>query len=101
MLLKQAAPITLTCFAKNLALYAEQIPFARRGREQSAEQAAGSNVYLLCQQYEDLYSSSWACIFRRKNDLILYFEKSTLVVRIIGQLVCYSIFRGYLTNYPL
>ena len=45
--------------------------------------------------------SSWACIFRRKSDLILYFKKSTLVVRIIGQLVCYSIFRGYLTNYPL
>ena len=55
-LLKQAAPITLTSFAKNLAMYAEQIPFARRGREQFAEQSADSNLYLLRPQYEDLYS---------------------------------------------
>ena len=66
-LLKQAAPITLTCFAKNLALYAEQIPFARRGREQSAEQAAGSNVYLLCQQYEDLYSEQLGLHFPQEE----------------------------------
>ena len=66
-LLKQAAPITLTCFAKNLALYAEQIPFARRGREQSAEQAAGSNVYLLCPQYEDLYSEQLGLHFPQEE----------------------------------
>ena len=67
VLLKQAAPITLTCFAKNLALYAEQIPFARRGREQSAEQAAGSNVYLLCPQYEDLYSEQLGLHFPQEE----------------------------------
>ena len=66
-LLKQAAPITLTCFARNLALYAEQIPFARRGREQSAEQAAGSNVYLLCPQYEDLYSEQLGLHFPQEE----------------------------------
>ena len=67
VLLKQAAPITLTCFAKNLALYAEQIPFARRGREQSAEQAAGSNVYLLLPQYEDLYSEQLGLHFPQEE----------------------------------
>lgn len=67
VLLKQAAPITLTCFAKNLALYAEQIPFARRGREQSAEQAAGSNVYLLCPQYENLYSEQLGLHFPQEE----------------------------------
>ena len=66
-LLKQAAPITLTCFAKNLALYAEQIPFARRGREQSAEQAAGSNVYLLLSQYEELYSEQLGLHFPQEE----------------------------------
>ena len=66
-LLKQAAPITLTSFAKNLAMYAEQIPFARRGREQTAEQAAGSNVYLLCQQYEDLYSERLGLYFPQEE----------------------------------
>ena len=66
-LLKQAAPITLTCFAKNLALYAEQIPFARRGREQSAEQAVGSNVYLLLPQYEDLYSEQLGLHFPQEE----------------------------------
>ena len=55
-LLKQAAPITLTCFAKDLSMYAEEIPFARRGREPFAGQTAGSNIYLLLPQYEDLYS---------------------------------------------
>ena len=67
VLLKQAAPITLTCFAKNLALYAEQIPFARRGREQSAEQAVGSNVYLLLPQYEDLYSEQLGLHFPQEE----------------------------------
>lgn len=55
-LLKQAAPITLTCFAKDLHIYGEQLLFARRGRERFAEQAADSNIYLLLPQYEYLYS---------------------------------------------
>lgn len=52
-LLREAAPLTLTCFAKNLGTYAEEIPFARRGRER---QSVGSGVYLLRPQYEGLYS---------------------------------------------
>ena len=55
-LLKQAAPLALACFAKNPDRYAEQIPLARRGGAQLAEQTAGSNVYLLLPQYEHLYS---------------------------------------------
>ena len=51
-LLKEAAPITVTCFAKNLEAYAEEIPFAGHGRTQTA----GSGVFLLCPQYTDLYS---------------------------------------------
>lgn len=52
-LLREAASLTLTCFAKNLGVYAEEIPFARRGKE---PQTIGSGVYLLCPQYEALYS---------------------------------------------
>lgn len=66
-LLKQAAPLTLTCFAKDLNLYAEQIPFARRGREPSAEQTAGSNLYLLLPQYEDLYSEQLGLHFPQEE----------------------------------
>lgn len=51
-LLKEAAPITVTCFAKNLKIYAEEIPFAGHGKTQTA----GSGVFLLCPQYTDLYS---------------------------------------------
>lgn len=52
-LLREAAPLTLTCFAKNLDIYAEEIPFARHGKE---PQTMGSGVYLLRPQYEALYS---------------------------------------------
>ena len=51
-LLKEAAPITVTCFAKNLKIYAEEIPFDGHGKTQTA----GSGVFLLCPQYTDLYS---------------------------------------------
>ena len=51
---KEAAPITVTCFAKNLEMYAEELPFARRGRERSADQAH-SNVYLLRPQHQEQY----------------------------------------------
>ena len=54
-LLKEAAGITVTCFAKNLADFAEEIPFARRGKGQCAD--AGSNIYLLRAQYEDCYDA--------------------------------------------
>lgn len=53
-LLKRAAPITLTCFARNLSAYAEEIPFARRGGER---RDVGSGVFLLRPQFEDLYSN--------------------------------------------
>lgn len=52
-LLREAAPLMLTCFAKDLGTYAEEIPFARRGRER---QTADSGVYLLRSQYKELYS---------------------------------------------
>ena len=55
---KEAAPITVTCFARDLKTYAEELPFARRGREKSAAPTVGSNVYLLRPQYESLYSES-------------------------------------------
>ena len=55
-LLQQAAALTLTCFAKDLRLYAEEIPFARWGEAPSTGQTAGSKIYLLLPQYEDLYS---------------------------------------------
>ena len=51
-LLKEAAPITVNCFAKNLKIYAEEIPFAGHRKTQTA----GSGVFLLCPQYTDLYS---------------------------------------------
>ena len=66
-LLKQAAPLTLTCFAGDLDRYAEQIPFARRGRAPFAEQAAGSNLYLLLPQYEDLYSEQLGLHFPQEE----------------------------------
>lgn len=52
-LLHEAASLTLTCFAKNLGIYAEELPFARRGKE---PQTVGSGVYLLRQQHKKLYS---------------------------------------------
>lgn len=56
-LLREAAPITVTCFVKEISTYAEEIPYARRGRGHSFEQTAGSNIYLLRPQFEDLYSA--------------------------------------------
>ena len=54
-LLHEAASITVTCFAKNLAAYAEEIPFAQHRKGKRREQTGGSNIYLLRPQYEDLY----------------------------------------------
>ena len=66
-LLKQAAPITLTCFAKELPVHAEEIPFARRGRRQFSEQTADSNIYLLLPQYENLYSEQLGLHFPQEE----------------------------------
>ena len=66
-LLKQAVPITLTCFAKELDMYAEQIPFARRGGASFAEQISDSNVYLLLPQYEALYSEQLGLHFPQEE----------------------------------
>lgn len=63
-MLKQAASITMTCFARNLSAYAEEIPFARRGGER---QAVGSGVYLLRPQYEDLYSARSGLYFPQEE----------------------------------
>lgn len=54
-LLHEAASITVTCFAKNLATYAEEILFAQHGKRKYTEQTEGSNIYLLRPQYETLY----------------------------------------------
>ena len=56
-ILKEAASITLTCFDKNLDIYAEEIPVARRNRARFDGQMAGSRVYLLRPQYEEYYSA--------------------------------------------
>ena len=66
-LLKDAAPITLTCFAKNLELYAEGIRFARLGRKYCAEQEGKSNLYLLRPQYENLYSAKLGLYLPREE----------------------------------
>lgn len=50
-LLRKAAPITVTCFTKDLDIYAEELRFTRRGAKD-----VGSSVYLLRPQYKDLYS---------------------------------------------
>ena len=55
--LKEAAPITVNCFDKNIDIYAEEIPFARRNRVQFGEQTVGSRVYLLRPQYAEYYSA--------------------------------------------
>ena len=60
-LLHEAASITVTCFAKNLATYAEEIPFAQHGRKKHTEQTEGSGIYLLRPQYEDLYDPVLKC----------------------------------------
>ena len=56
-ILKEAASITLICFDKNLDIYAEEIPVARRSRARFDGQTAGSRVYLLRLQYEEYYSA--------------------------------------------
>ena len=56
-ILKEAASITLTCFDKNLDIYAEEIPVARRNRVRFDGQTAGSRVYLFRPQYEEYYSA--------------------------------------------
>lgn len=66
-LLRQAAPITLTCFAKELTVHAEEIPFAHRVRRQFSEQTAGSNIYLLLPQYENLYSEQLGLHFPQED----------------------------------
>ena len=68
-LLKEAASITVTCFAKNLETYGEEIPFARRGREPYGTQTTGSNVYLLRPQYRDLYSERLGLHFPQEERL--------------------------------
>lgn len=67
VLLKEAAPITVTCFAENLEIYAEEIPFVRRNREHHADKIPDSNVYLLRPQYEKLYSGLLGLNFPREE----------------------------------
>lgn len=63
VLLREMAPITVTCFAKNLGNYAEEIPFACQRRSHFNDAASGSNIYLLRAQYEDFYSSQLGLCF--------------------------------------
>ncbi len=72
LLLKEAAPITVTSFAKNLGIYAEEIPFARQKRSHH-EEAAGSNIYLLRPQYERLYSDKLGLQFPQEAQANLIF----------------------------
>ena len=55
-LMRDMEPITVTCFAKNLENYAEEIPFARQRRSHFDDSSSGSNIYLLRPQFESLYS---------------------------------------------
>ena len=64
-LLKEAAPITVTCFAKNLKIYAEEIPFAGHGKTQTARSIP------IC------IPTSLAYICRRKKALSQYSEMFT------------------------
>ena len=50
-ILREAAPITVTCFSKNLKEFAEPVPFAGHGKEQTED----SGIYVLRPQHEALY----------------------------------------------
>lgn len=65
-LLKEAAPITVTCFAKELAAYAEPISFANAHHQEE------SRIYLLLPQYEHLYTENLGLHFQQeeRNDFI-------------------------------
>ena len=66
-LLKEAAPITMTCFAKNLNIYAEEIPFAHHGKKSVGDQISGSHIYLLRPQYESFYSAELGLHLPQEN----------------------------------
>lgn len=72
-LLKQAAPITVTCFARDLAQYAEEIPFARRRDGKHDAPAEGSNVYILRPQHEERYSAQLGLHFPQEERFNLIF----------------------------
>lgn len=61
--LKEAAPITVTCFAQNLCQYAERIPYAGRNGGK-----AESNVCLLRPQYSNLYSDRLGLRFPQEEN---------------------------------
>ncbi len=69
-LLHEAAPITVTCFAKNLATYAEEIPFAQHGRKKHTEQTEGSAFICSALSMRIFTTRSWACISPRRNSRI-------------------------------
>ena len=68
-LLKEAAPITVTCFAKNLESYAEEIPFAGTGKKQTV----GSGIYLLCPQFNNLYSDKFGLYLPQEENTDMIF----------------------------
>ena len=72
-LLKEAAPITVICFAKNLKIYAEEIPFAGHGKTQ----AAGSGVFCFARSIPICIPTSLAYICRRKKASSQYSEMFT------------------------
>lgn len=54
--LKQAAPITITSFVRNLEDYAERLPFARH-KHDLQQDAQLSNVFLLREQFKECYDA--------------------------------------------
>ena len=52
-LLREAAPITVTSFASKFSTYTEKIFFAGHG---NSDNGGNSGIFLLLEQYEDLYS---------------------------------------------
>lgn len=66
-LLKEAAPITVTCFARELPIFAEELPFSETKRQKNSKEPFSSNVYLLLPQNESLYSEQFGLRFPKET----------------------------------
>ena len=88
-LLKEAAPITVTCFAKNLKIYAEEIPLPVT--ENTDPRAAVS--FCFARSIPICIPTSLAYICRRKKALSQYSENVYVIARyvsfFIGHIACY------------
>ena len=63
-LIRQAAPITVTTFEKNLECFAEQLYFRMR----HGQPEAPSNYYLLLPKYEERYTPDMGLQFEQKEE---------------------------------